>query len=440
MFVNYFDEKTNLTKYFENVINGYYDQYGDINEIISETDYRNSIQKEISTPFINYFNKEQYINNPIPISDNNLLFHYLRVKFFQFLQNAFQFKVVFQTFCKILLQTIKKMTNENDPKLKSKLLLEIICMISIYGFHSEEKELVLNYYSHNQRIQYDYYYYPMIFFSYVKNILFDYYQMIGKSNCLFTSLIDYKKITNLKSEKLAELDIRNTIDYLLRNTIFIPFFSKEDWGITLPAFNISFINIDVFGIGKNNTYPDYSFLFFFTKYIISFLHEPIGHNLKIYEFFNNNFQTPFDTPRIIENKNEKVYEGGYLMEELIINSNENLNIEHVLFLLNENNWALDHKKFLEKFKEINEPKLENCMTLLETGNMTKKLFSLFIINKKSIENAIKNKTVLETQYKSRFNNEIGITSSQEKFRSNKEKIKEKEKGNIKRTCRTHSFY
>ena len=74
------------------------------------------------------------------------------------------------------------MTTENDPKMKSKLLLEIICMISIYGFHAEEKELVLNYYSHTQRIQYDYYYYPMIFFSYIKNILFDYYQMIGNSN------------------------------------------------------------------------------------------------------------------------------------------------------------------------------------------------------------------------------------------------------------------
>ena len=197
IFENYYDEKTNLTKFFENVINGYYDQYEDINAIISEIDYRDNIQIEIATPFINCFSKEKYINCPIPISDNNLLFHYLRVKFLQFLQNAFQFKVTFQTFCKILLQTINKMTTENDPKMKSKLLLEIICMISIYGFHAEEKELVLNYYSHTQRIQYDYYYYPMIFFSYIKNILFDYYRMIGNSNCLSTALIEYKN--NYKS-------------------------------------------------------------------------------------------------------------------------------------------------------------------------------------------------------------------------------------------------
>ena len=440
IFENYYDEKTNLTKFFENVINGYYDQYEDINAIISEIDYRDNIQIEIATPFINCFSKEKYINCPIPISDNNLLFHYLRVKFLQFLQNAFQFKVTFQTFCKILLQTINKMTTENDPKMKSKLLLEIICMISIYGFHAEEKELVLNYYSHTQRIQYDYYYYPMIFFSYIKNILFDYYRMIGNSNCLSTALIEYKMIINHNSEKPAELDIKNSIDYLIRNTIFIPFFSKNDWGITLPAFNISFINIDIFPIEKNNTYPDYSFLFFFIKYIISFIHEPIGHNLKIYESFNNNLQTPFDTPRIIENNKEKVYEGGFLMEDLLINSIKNLNIEHVLFLLNENNWALDHKNFLARLKEIKEPKLEKCISLIETGTMNKKLFCLFKINKKSIKNAIKNKTVLDTQYDSRFNNEIRTTSMEEKFRSNKEKIKEKDNGKIGRTYRTHSFY
>ena len=131
-------------------------------------------------------------------------------------------------------------------------------MISIYGFHSKEKELVLNYYSHTQRIQYDYYYYPMIFFSYIKNILFDYYRMIGNSNCLSTALIEYKNNINHNSEKLVELDIKNSIEYLIRNTIFIPFFSKNDWGITLPAFNISFINIDIFHLEKNNTYPDYS--------------------------------------------------------------------------------------------------------------------------------------------------------------------------------------
>ena len=128
------------------------------------------------------------------------------------------------------------------------------------------------------------------------------------------------------------------------------------------------------------------------------------------------------------------------MEDLLINSIKNLNIEHVLFLLNENNWALDHKNFLARLKEIKEPKLEKCISLIETGTMNKKLFCLFKINKKSIKNAIKNKTVLDTQYDSRFNNEIRTTSMEEKFRSNKEKIKEKDNGKIGRTCRTHSFY
>ena len=70
-------------------------------------------------------------------------------------------------------------------------------------------------------------------------------------------------------------------------------------------------------------------------------------------------------------------EGGYLMEILLINSVEYLNIEHVLFLLNENNWILEHSLFLKKFIEIKLPNIKNCLNLIKTSKLIKELLNLF---------------------------------------------------------------
>ena len=125
------------------------------------------------------------------------------------------------------------------------------------------------------------------------------------------------------------------------------------------------------------------------------------------------------------------------MEALCLNSVEKLNIEHVLFLLNENSWSLDHKLFLEKFKGIKEPNLDNCMSLIENGKMIKELLSILKITRNSIENAIKNKVILDTQYSDGLNNETGVM-----HRSNNDghKVQEKEKERAKRICRIKSYY
>ena len=84
------------------------------------------------------------------------------------------------------------MNEENNSKIKTKLLIEILCMVIIYGLHSQQIEHVLNYYLNSQRIQLSYYYHPIIFFQRVKDILFDCYYMIGSSKCLETAIIEYK--------------------------------------------------------------------------------------------------------------------------------------------------------------------------------------------------------------------------------------------------------
>lgn len=432
-FRNYFDEKTNLINFLNSVIKGDYENYMDVDLIISETDYRNTIQEDIKSPFINEYDKEIFINCPIQISDNNLFFHYLRVKFFQFLQNVFPLMSMFKYYCKILLDKINTMTKKNNPKVKYKLLLEILCMSTIYGFHSVDKENVLFYYSH-EKIQNEYYYYPIIFFNRVKNILFDYYPMIGKSKCLKSALIKYKDIINYNSEKHPELDTENSINCLLKNIIFIPFFSSNNWGLTIPEFNLSFINIDVFYIQDGYNYPDYIFLFYFVKYIISFIHESLGHNLKIFESFNNNLETPFNTLRNIEGN-----EGGYILEKLLFGNNiEYLNIEHVSFILNENNWSLDQETFFKQFQLIGKTNLDNCIYLIKTGKMIKELFNILKINKVSIEKAIENNIQLPTQFSTVFFNGTKFDNQLEKHGTQMKDIKEKKKN--ERICLTQSFY
>ena len=193
LYKNYSDEKTNLIQFLEKVIeNDFYEDLG-VDFILSQIDFRESIQKEITSPFIGNLNKENYINNPIPISDCNLFFHYLRAKFSQSLHGVFEGKKELQKFCMELLKKINIMTEEKDKKFKKKLLLEILCMVSIYRFRSPELNMVTNLYSHNLDFEYDNLLHPIIFFNRVKNKLIDYIRVIANSNCISTALIEYKK-------------------------------------------------------------------------------------------------------------------------------------------------------------------------------------------------------------------------------------------------------
>ena len=429
-FKEYKDEKSNLINYLNNVVNGWYDEiYDDVNSIINEINFRDIIEKDIPSPFMYNFNKDNYINIPIMISDNNLFFHYLRVKYYRFLGESFENYIEeYKKYCKILLKKINNASKEKSPKLKQKILLEILCMICLFGHCTDEKINREEFYDHGENVSKEYY--PIIFFSTIKDILFDYFKMIGSSKCLDTALNVYKEKINKNAKKHAKLDIKNSYNNLMKNTVFLPFFAAEHWGLTIPAFNLSFINIDIFNLQEiNNYYPDYVFLFYITKFIITFLHEPIGHNFKMYE-------SPFEIPRAKKDEKEFKVEGGYLMEFLLINSVDKLNIEHILFLLNEKNWELDHDNFLNQFKSIKSPTLESCMAQIKDSKIVKKLFKLFQINETSIKKAIESKIELPTNINERFNGELMLLSPDKKYRKNKGNTKE----NKGRICETHSYY
>ena len=431
-FFNYKDEKSNLIDFLQKVINGDFEDYTSVSLIISHIDYRDNIQNDIVSPFIGGFNKSTYINIPIPLSDTNLFFHYLRVKFFQYLENAFgNIQDDFKKFCQILYSKIKSL-EQITQNSKKNLLIEIFCMVCIFGLHDNDIDTsqIIKFYDNNYINER--YYHSILFFSCIKNILYEYFLMIANSFCLETALIQYKEKINKNAIKPAKLNIKKAIKILLKKTFFLPFFSEDNWGLTIPAFNLSFINIDIDCFKNNNSYPDVSFLFYFTRYIISFLHEPLGHNFKIYESFEEKLETPFESPK---SKNEMSQEGGFLMEILLINSIEYLNIEHILYLLNENNWKLSHCIFLQNFKSIKEPSLGNCLSHIKSSKMMKKLFTIFAINKNSIEYAIKNELQLSTLISQKFENEL-IVHSEEKFRKNKLN-KKKKKG---RVCLTHLYY
>ena len=208
--------------------------------------------------------------------------------------------------------------------------------------------------------------------------------------------------------------------------------------MSAPFFNLFFINIDIFDLQKNNnSYPDFIFLFYFTRYIISFLYEPIiGQNFKKYESKDEKLENIFDIQKNTKDENTVQNEEGCLMDILLINSVEYLNIEHVLFLLNEKNWALVHSEFLSKFLEIKEPIFDNCLNHLKAEGIVRKLFDILKINQKSIKNAIKAGIMLPTKLKERSNDDLKTFSIDGKYK----KQKEKKIINTGRICRTHSFY
>ena len=148
------------------------------------------------------------------------------------------------------------------------------------------------------------------------------------------------------------------------------------------------------------------------------------------------YESPFEIPRAKKDEKEFEVEGGYLMEFLLINSVDKLNIEHILFLLNEKNWELDHDNFLNQFKSIKSPTIESCMAQIKDSKIVKKLFKLFQINETSIKKAIESKIELPTNINERFNGELMLLSPDKKYRKNKGNTKE----NKGRICETHSYY
>ena len=80
--------------------------------------------------------------------------------------------------------------------------------------------------------------------------------------------------------------------------------------------------------------------------------------------------------------------------------------------------------------------MDNCLNHVKTGKVIQKLFAILKINQKSIINAIKAGMVLPTKIKEGFYNDLKTYSTDEKYRTQKEK-KIARKG---RTCRTHSYY
>ena len=80
------------------------------------------------------------------------------------------------------------------------------------------------------------------------------------------------------------------------------------------------------------------------------------------------------------------------------------------------------------------------MHLIESGKMLEELFSILKITRNSMENAIENDIILDTQYIMEFDNETGVKEL--KLRSNKGSKNEQRKKKLKtkRVCRIESYY
>ena len=140
----------------------------------------------------------------------------------------------------------------------------------------------------------------------LKNLYFELMEKILKSKCIKDVLNKIKEIQ--KDDNFNKIDINEDfVKYLKNNTIFFRCFDEFEYGMTNVRELKTIINID---FRKTILEFKYTLLFNFCIWIITGLHEYIGHLLKQYYYYSSNFIISNESPKIkiIKNiqKKEKV--------------------------------------------------------------------------------------------------------------------------------------
>ena len=218
-----------------------------------------------------------------------------------------------------------------------------------------------------------------------KNLFYDVLGGILKSNCvkqLVQKLSKHHKDTN----NIIRIDDKY-IDYLKNNIIFFPFFTSNCYGITITLNGKIMINEDY--RNAELSYQETK-LYNFCVWVITGIHESIGHFLKDYFYYLTDFLISDESPTI-EGKNNEITEeeGGDLVEEILFLSLSKFYIHDILYILDIKNWEQNLDDFAAYFNSKKRMKLKKGIKSLNSLNLSSEcitLLSKFDIQEKSIKN------------------------------------------------------
>ena len=149
----------------------------------------------------------------------------------------------------------------------------------------------------------------------LKNLFFELIGQILRSNCIKELLKKIKEIH--KDDNFNKIDINEDfIKFLKNNTLFFRCFDEHEYGMTNVRELKTLINIDY---RKTELVHKYTLLFNFGIWIITGLHEYIGHLLKQYYYYSSNFIISHESLKVKfiknEQKKEKEVKGNFEKEK-----------------------------------------------------------------------------------------------------------------------------
>ena len=173
--------------------------------------------------------------------------------------------------------------------------------------------------------------YEKLFFEILENIL--------QSNCIKELIKSLKK-----NQDNINISInKDYINYVKKNTYFTPFFNKEVFGLTITLSGTIFINNEFRSASLS---AEESKLYNFCIWIVTGIHEAIGHFLKDYFYYLSKFIISEESSSSYEGSNENT-DDGFLVENILFPKMKKLYLSDILYILNMNNW----NKKLDEFKE-----------------------------------------------------------------------------------------
>ena len=180
------------------------------------------------------------------------------------------------------------------------------------------------------------------------------------------------------------------IKYIKDNLLFFPFFNMDHYGLTNSLNGKILINNVYREIGKISV--NEIKLYNFCIWVITGIHEIIGHLLKDYYYYMTCFKISEESTIKLgtASNGKKEREEGDLVEEILFKNIPILYLSDVLYILNIKNWNKSLNEFSDYFLSDERKNIisKEKIDIIEQFNLNEqitKLLSYFNINEKKLK-------------------------------------------------------